>query len=64
MLAHSSSEISTKEADHLAQVLATQPLKVPVYNRMWLVGNAGTSDIYDRWWHVCHELGLCLRNNT
>jgi hypothetical protein len=54
----------TQGADYLAQVLATQPLKVPVYNSMWLFSHAGTSDIYDRWWLVCHAFGSCFKNNT
>jgi hypothetical protein len=43
-------------AYYLAQVLATQPLNVSVYNRVWLFSHAGTSDIYERWWLVCHAL--------
>jgi hypothetical protein len=44
-------------------VLATQPLKVPVYNRIWLFSYAATSDIYDRWWLVCHAFGLCCKKH-
>jgi hypothetical protein len=37
---------------------AIQPLKVPISNRVWLCSHAGTPDIYDRWWLVCHAFGL------
>jgi hypothetical protein len=62
MLPHSLSPIPTERADYLAQVLATQPLQVPVYNWMWLYSHASTSDIYDRLFdmHLEYALKLCF----